>query len=102
MKMLIADFCTWAGEPCMVEVFNLFSGQLRQQGLAMIDRDRDRQAMVPDFRITLNAEGQIIYTLQELKTTSASRSRYKVTQTVRGDTGVDKRADNFLSLAFGG
>ena len=96
MKLLIAELCSWAGVPCTVEVFNLFSGQLRQQGLARIERDR--QAMVPDFRITLNAEGQTISTLQELKIISASRSRYKVTQTVRG---VDKRAAQIHEEYFG-
>ena len=71
-------------------MFNLFSGLLTQQGLARIDSNRDRQAMVPDFRITINQEGQPQPVLHELKVISASRTRYKVTQTERG---VDKRAN---------
>ena len=76
--------------PCDLEVFNLFSGLLTQQGLARIDKVRDRQAMVPDFRITLDLEGQPTPTLHELKVISSSRGRYKVTQMRRG---VDKRAE---------
>ena len=72
-----------------MEVFNLFSGLLTQQGLARIDSNRDRQAMVPDFRITITQEGQPQPVLHELKVISASRTRYKVTQTERG---VDKRS----------
>ena len=90
MKLLLGELCSWAAVPCTVEVFNLFSGLLQQQGLSRIDSHRDRQAMLPDFRITLNLQGQSIPTLQELKIISASRTRYKVTQMKKA---VDKRAD---------
>ena len=49
IKLAIYRLCMWAGIPVQMEVFNLFSGLIPQQGLARIDRDRQRQSMVPDF-----------------------------------------------------
>ncbi len=43
----------WAGLPVEMEVFNLFSGLIRQEGLSMIDNMRQRQALVPDMRIKI-------------------------------------------------
>ena len=40
-----------AGVPTECEVFNLFSREIPQEGLARIERGRTRQAMVPDFKI---------------------------------------------------
>jgi hypothetical protein len=51
------------------------------------NRDRQRQSMVPDFRITLPWEGRPRPVLHELK--SCSKSRYKPTMVYRA---VDKRA----------
>jgi hypothetical protein len=70
-------------------VFNLFSGLIPQQGLARIDRDRQRQSMVPDFWITLPWEGRPRQVLHELKVISCSKTRYKPTMV---DRAVDKRA----------
>ena len=72
-----------------MEVFNLFSGIIPQQGLARIDRDRQRQSMVLDFRITLPWEGRPRPVLHELKVKSCSKSRYKPNME---DRAVDKRA----------
>ena len=42
---LLHKFCVWSGLPVEMEVFNLFSGLVRQEGWS--------QSMVPDMRITL-------------------------------------------------
>ena len=89
VKNVIGRLCTWAGVPCELEVFNLFSGLIPQAGLARIEKERQRQAMVPDFKITLNSGGQSAPVLHELKVISSSRSRYSPTHK---DRGVDKRA----------
>ena len=39
IKLAIYRLCMWAGIPVEMEVFNLFSGLIPQQGLARIDRD---------------------------------------------------------------
>ena len=72
-----------------MEVFNLFSRDIPQQGLARIDKDRQRQAMVPDFRIVMPMEGQTRPVLHELKVISCSKSRYVPSWV---DRAVDKRA----------
>ena len=74
-----------------MEVFNLFSRLIPQQGLARIDQFRQRQAMVPDFRIVLPMEGQSRPVLHELKVISCSKSPYKPSWTARA---VDMRADD--------
>ena len=61
-----------------------------QEGLARIDKARDRQGMVPDFRISLNVGGEQRQVLHELKCISSSQSRYKPSWEERG---VDKRAN---------
>ena len=40
----------WAGVPAEMEVFNLFSGLVRQEGL---ERAQQRQSLVPDLRIAI-------------------------------------------------
>ena len=77
IKLVIYRLCIWAGLPVEMEVFNLFSRLIPQQGLARIDMFRQRQAMVPDFRIVLPMEGQVRPVLHELKVISCSKSRYK-------------------------
>ena len=89
IKHVISRLCIWAGVPCELEVFNLFSGQLPQQGLARIDSNRDRQAMVPDMKITITSGGQARPVLHELKVISSNQSRYRPSW---NDRGVDKRA----------
>jgi hypothetical protein len=102
IKHVIFCLCIWAGVHVNMEVFNLFSGLLCQQGLSRIDSNRDRQAMVPDFKITLTLRGLATPTLHKLKVISSSMGRYKVTQDKRG---VDKRAeqlhDEYLVKARG-
>ena len=89
VKQVISRLCIWAGVPFEVEVFNIFSALIPQTGLARIEKESQRQAMVPDFKITLNSGGQSIQVLQELKVISSSRSRYRPTNK---DRGVDMRA----------
>ena len=43
--------CDWAGVQCNLEVFNLFSGHLRQEGLSRLQLYTQRQGLVPDMRI---------------------------------------------------
>ena len=69
----------WAGLPVELEVFNLFAGLVKQDGLSGVEKARQRQALVPDMRITMPdpAEGVPRPVLHELKVISASKSRYK-------------------------
>ena len=89
VKHVIYRLCLWAGLPCEQEVFNLFSRHIPQAGLARIDKARDRQGMVPDFKISLAIGGETRQVLHELKIISSSQSRYKPSWEERG---VDKRA----------
>ena len=60
------------------EVFNLFSREIPQTGLARIERGRTRQSIVPDFRISIPEEGgRVIPTLYEMKVISSCKTRYK-------------------------
>ena len=45
---LLHRMCMWAGVPADMEVFNLFSHLVRQEGLSRIESARQRQTMVPD------------------------------------------------------
>ena len=70
-------------------MFNLFSRHIPQAGLSRIERARDRQGMVPDFKIALTVGGETRQVLHELKIISSNQSRYKPSWEERG---VDKRA----------
>ena len=61
-----------------MEVFNLFSGLVRQEGLSQIEKMRQRQALVPDMRITMLDPGEGITrpVMHKLEVISANRSRY--------------------------
>ena len=72
-----------------MEVFNLFTRCIPQEGLARFESWRQRQAMVPDFRISLPMEGEARPVLHELKVISCSKSRYTPSSTARA---VDKRS----------
>ena len=106
--------CLWAGVPAEVEVFNLFSGLVRQEGLSRIERAQQRQSLVPDLRIAIQpqavadeevardlrmrrggamrggggtVEGGVLH---EVKIISCSKTRYKPNSPKRA---VDARAD---------
>ena len=90
IKHVLHRLCIWAGLPCEIEGFNIFSRHIPQAGLARIDRHRDRQGMVPDMKITLTTAGVSRQVLHEIKCISSSQSRYKPSWSERG---VDKRAE---------
>ena len=48
---LLHRMCQWAGTTAELEVFNLFSGQLRQEGLNRLQCHQQRQGLVPDMRV---------------------------------------------------
>ena len=54
VKLLLYRLCLWAGIPVEMEVFNLFSRYIPQEGLARVERQRQRQAMVNDFKFMLS------------------------------------------------
>ena len=41
--------CMWAGVLAEMEVFNLFSGPVRQEGLSRLERAQQRQSLVSDL-----------------------------------------------------
>ena len=99
--------CMWAGVPAEREVFNLFSGAVRQQGLSRMEAAKQRQSLVPDLRIAVQplavAEAEVARgrparglggaveggVLHEVKIISCNKTRYKPTLTKRA---VDIRA----------
>ena len=106
---LLHGMCTWASVKCDLEVFNLFSAGLRQEGLNRLERHQQRQGLVPDMRIRVpkmpeslrSREGSVMAVgpeqgkpvesnvLHKLKVISCSNTRYKPTWT---DRAVDRRA----------
>ena len=53
LVQLTHRMCLWASVPVEMEVFNLFSGVVRQEGLSRLQRAEQRQTLVPDLRITV-------------------------------------------------
>ena len=49
----------WAGVPAEMEVFNLFSGLVRQEGLSRMERAKQRQSLVPDLRISIQPQAVV-------------------------------------------
>jgi hypothetical protein len=100
--------CMWAGVAAEREVFNLFSGAVRQQGLNRMEVAMQRQSLVPDLWIAVQplavAEAEVARgrpaqelggaveggVLHEVKIISCNKTRYKPTWTKRA---VDVRAD---------
>ena len=88
MASLIKQMCLWAGVPCDLEVFNLFSAALRQEGLNRLEQYQQRQGLVPDARIKVpraaghhgggQKQGRATesHVLHALKVISCSNSRY--------------------------
>ena len=93
-KMLLQRLCLWGGLDCDVEVFNLFAGVIPQEGLSRMEKGRKLQSIVPDLRISLPEEGNLVPSLHELKMISSSKTRYgprREGQEAR--RAVDVRAD---------
>ena len=53
IKNTLHQLCNWSNLPCEVEVFNLFSRCIPQEGLSRIEKDRDRQGLVPDLKVSM-------------------------------------------------
>jgi len=112
--------CMWAGVPAEMEVYNLFSGLVRQEGLSRLEKARQRQSLVPDLRIAVAPlavveaevarDGRLAAAggarqvelrggggsveggvLHEVKVISCSKTRYKPNSNKRA---VDFRADH--------
>ena len=75
-KMRLFQMCQWSGMDAEVEVFNLFAGSIPQEGLSRMERDRKVQSIVPDMRISIPEEGNLVPRLHEIKIISSSKTRY--------------------------
>ena len=96
VKLKIKSLLQWGGIPAEVEVFNLFSDAIPQEGLNRIERGRRRQGLVPDFKLAGERGGE--ETLCELKLMSASVSRYPRNPRPRNEVrAVDRRADGLTA-----
>ena len=116
----------WAGVPAEMEVFNLFSGLVRQEGLSRLERAQQRQGLVPDLRIAIPpqavAEAEVARDLRvrgaggprggggaveggilhEVKIISCSSTRYKPNSQKRAvDTRADLLPQEYLNKARG-
>ena len=93
VKMRLLQMCQWAGLDAEVEVFNLFAASLPQDGLNRLERGRKRQSIVPDMRITIPVEGNLVPSLHEIKIISSSKTRYFPQRAgQKAVRAVDKRA----------
>jgi hypothetical protein len=76
-----------------MEVFDLFSGSIPQASLSRMERGRKVLLIVPDLRISLQVEGNPVWSLHELKVISSSKTRYKPRREGQKATkAVEKRA----------
>ena len=75
-KMMVHRLCVWAGLDCEVEVFNLFAGSIPQEGLSRMERGRKLKSIVPDLRISLPNEDNLVPSLHEIKIISSCPTRY--------------------------
>ena len=71
---MVHRLCVWAGLDCEVEVFNLFAGSIPQEGLSRMERGRKLQSIVPDLRISLPNEDNLVPSLHEIKIISSCPS----------------------------
>ena len=102
VKLQLFRMCQYAGVPCQMEVFNLFSGSIPQAGLNRMERGRKVQSIVPDLRIGLEVEGNPVWSLHELKVISSSKTRYKPRREGQKATqAVEKRAGELHQTYIG-
>ena len=82
-----------AGVQTECEVFNLFARELPQEGLSRIEKGRTRQAMMPDFKISIPVPGggtgiessvQLPYTLTPKPQTTGKSCKKQIKTTSRG------------------
>ena len=57
MLHLLYSLCQWYGLKANMEVYNLFAGEVRQEGLNRAQGNRALQALVPDMAIVMPAGG---------------------------------------------
>ena len=77
VKLTINSLLSWSRVPATCEVFGLFSHLIPKEGLSRMESGRARQALVPDFRITLpDPQGGTKMSLAELKILSCCPSWY--------------------------
>ena len=68
VKLTINSLLSWSRVPATCEVFGLFSHLIPKEGLSRMESGRARQALVPDFRITLpDPQGGTKMSLAEIK-----------------------------------
>ena len=97
-KMKLLRMCQWAGLDAEVEVFNLFAGSIPQEGLSRMERGRKVQSIVPDMRISIPVEGNLVPSLHEIKMISSSKMRYSIHRDGQDAMrAVDKRANELNS-----
>ena len=65
--MRLLQMCQWAGVDAEVEVFNLFAGSILLEGLRKMERGRKVQSIIPDMRISLSEEGNLVKRLHKIK-----------------------------------
>ena len=97
VKLELRRLLRWAGIPVICEVFNQFSDCIPQEALNRIERGRQRQGLVPDFKMPgEQGEGDI---LCEVKCMSASKSRYprNPRQGAGTSRAVDRRAEGLTA-----
>lgn len=101
LKRRMAALLGWAGVPHEMEVFNLFSHLIPQEGLSRIESGRKRQGLVPDLQIQeppVLGRGFSKRVLAELKTIRCCPSRYPNSGRRRGDVrAVDRRASTLAA-----
>ena len=92
-KMRLFQMFEWAGMDAEVEVFNLFAGSILQEGLSRMERGRKVQSIVPDMRISIPEEGNLVPRLHEIKMISSSKTKYTIhREGQEAARAVDKRA----------
>ena len=77
--MTLFNLCKWAGLAVETEVYNLFSRLIPQEGLARYERNRQKQAIIPDLCTVLTVGREQKSVLQECKIILVSQTRYQPT-----------------------
>ena len=91
MKNFLDSKMRWAGMHVRCEVFGLFSRDIPQEGLAMIERGRKRQGIVPDFLLPASG-GNEDATLADLKFVTGTVHHYPRHGRQQPSRAVDRRA----------
>ena len=92
-KMRLFQICQWARVDAEVEVFNLFAGSIPQEGLSRIERGKKVQSIVPDMRVSIPEEGNLVRRLHEIKLISSSKTTYTIHREGQDATrAVDNRS----------